>query len=202
MVLGCVGMAIGMGVNSINAPSIGHSKRTTDHTYRAARWKVRVQNNRVSWAKKHFLLLGHSPDVIPQGVRFRLNGGGYTRPWRLARRLPENHRGQFWLLPEQTQLCMIAWTPEALGEVCSPRKRAIRDGIALVTLPPHSVGPLEGARFLVGVAPIGIEVACVHDGPDARRLPVTAKGTFSLSDWTDSPPTNVTMGSRGCSNNP
>lgn len=188
--IGCMGVAIAMGASS--------TKRV--HTHRTGRWRAGSQGKRVGWAKKHFLLLNHSPDVIPLAVRLRLDRGRYARPWRLARNLPESHRGQFWLIPEKTQLCIIAWTPEALGEVCSSRKRAIKNGIALVTLPAHSVGPLQGARFLIGVAPMGIQIACVHDGQDSRLLPVTATGIFSLSDWKKSPPTNVTMGPRKCPN--
>lgn len=137
----------------------------------------------------NFALLRTPPDGIPAGVMRTLNVPIPGMRWSLARQIPVNLPGKYWLAPGVSDLCIVATTPAspAVGTVCASVEEALRHSIANVALDKRS-----GKRLIVGVAPDGTRTVLVRSGVSTSSTRVRG-GTFVIRDSVSTPPDLLTL---------
>lgn len=127
----------------------------------------------------------HRPaEDLPPSVRRILRVPVRGMHWNRARLLPVNLPGDYWLIPGDKDLCIVARAAEAssVGTVCATIQQALRHGIANTQINPRS-----RRRTIVGVAPDGTRTVVVHSAKSSTSVPVR-NGKFELRDGTEEPP--------------
>lgn len=137
----------------------------------------------------NFALLRTPPDGIPATVKQTLRVPVPGIQWALARQVPVDSPGRYWLVPGADNLCLVGTIPGSpiVGTLCANVDQAVRHGIANTSLDPTS-----GKRIIVGVAPAGTRAVMVRSGSSTTSVRVRS-GHFLLRDSVASPPDLLTL---------
>jgi hypothetical protein len=146
----------------------------------------------------NFSLLRTPPEGLPVEIRRIMRKPTNGTNWDLAQRLPETGFGEFWLLPGNNFICLIARTGKgtltSISQTCAPTGVALRHGVASVTLRARSLYvPARNNRFIVGVVPDRAAQIVVHTGSFTAKASVEGNGVFRLYDRAVDPPDSLTL---------
>lgn len=124
------------------------------------------------------------------GLRNRLKGLRPRIKPRQAQRLHGYHRGDLWLVPAGTAICLVARLDRSTSPVltCAPKGVAHSRGVAIVTLAAHPRPGKRPARLVIGVAPDPTGAVVIHDAHARTLVPVRDEGLFFLRDRSLGPP--------------
>jgi hypothetical protein len=131
----------------------------------------------------HFTLLQTKPEGLPPRIERALRKPEFGMNWRLAQRLSIPARGQFWLVPANGLLCLLAQREfGSVSQGCAETKEVIAHGIFLAFLSSHPKRLVYGGhRFIVGVIPDGFHEVTVDTLGSKVKVPVV-RGVFVRRD--------------------
>ena len=134
-----------------------------------------------------FALLRKPAEGLPLATQRFFRGPVFGSNWSLARQIPVEAEGTYWLVPGDGHLCVISQGVMgglSVSATCVKTAEATVHGIAATSLtPPKAPHP---ARLIVGVAPDGTREALVHTRGVVTTVPVRSE-TFVLRDATLAP---------------
>lgn len=145
----------------------------------------------ISRAQAHqlsaFALLRKPPEGLPTTTQRFLPKPIFGSNWDLARRIPAKAEGEYWLVPGDGYLCVLAqgvMGGPGVSATCEKTDQATEHGIAATSIaPPDARHP---DRLIVGVAPDGTHKALVHTRGSIATVPIRS-GAFVLRDATVAP---------------
>jgi hypothetical protein len=141
-----------------------------------------------------FSLFRTPPERLPASVRGVMRRASYGTNWDLAQRLPVVVRGDFWLIPGDGVVCILAHQKRLLSQSCAPMSIAKVAGTAIAILAAHPRLLVEGGRRLVvGVGPGRARKVFVHTGRFVSMRSVGRSGAFILRDVATNPPDSLTF---------
>jgi hypothetical protein len=142
----------------------------------------------------NFSVLRTLPEGLPASTARILRQPAFGMNWALAQRLPEGADADFWAVPGNGFLCVLAQGDGVtLTASCTTTEDAIEHGVAAVLLrtSPRS-RRARGRRLIVGMAPDQAREVSVHTRGNVT--PVTAmKNVFTLHDSATDPPDRLVL---------
>lgn len=138
----------------------------------------------------HFVLGSFPRRGFPAAYRRYLHGVlRWDVDWAIARRIPVNQSGQYWLVPGDAHLCIVAISgvSQPVGLVCATKYQALRHGVLYTKLDRRS-----DKRVMIGVVPGGVRTAAVWTGHSVSSAEVH-DGVFVWRDSVMRPPDVVIL---------
>jgi hypothetical protein len=136
-----------------------------------------------------FFLFRAPPAGLPAAIRS--STPIYGANLMLARRVPTTPFGNYWLIPADDHLCIMAQGVgggPGISTTCEQTASALKHGIADITITlANPATHTPELRLIVGVAPDGTRQAIVHTRGMVETAPVL-HGVFALSDSIVAPP--------------
>jgi hypothetical protein len=142
--------------------------------------------------KRKVSLFRSPAEALPDDLRRIMRKPRHGTDWSLAQRLPTSV-WRVWAVPGRTTLCLLDQQKKetAVGEVCSPIKKALAIGILSAGLKEFGNGRAD--RAVVGLVSDGVSEVVVetHGYPDVR-VPVW-RNVYGLEDQIPEPPDGVRL---------